>query len=64
MAAVSTASRLLAGRIHGLSKVASCVKYASTSTGEYASSVSIVINAGRLVKSKARLYDTAYCYNL
>lgn len=62
MAVVSSVSKLFVGRIQGFSRVASCVKYASTSTGKYASSVSIVVNAGQSVKSKAHLHDTAYYY--
>jgi len=38
MAVVSCASKLLLGRVQGLSRVASSFKYATASTGKYANS--------------------------
>jgi len=42
MAVVSCASKFLFGRVQGLSRVASSFKYATTSTGKYANSISEV----------------------
>lgn len=64
MAVVYSASKLFVGRIQGFSRIAaSCAKYASTSTGKYASSVYFVINASQCEESTAHPHDTAYNYN-
>jgi hypothetical protein len=48
MAVVSTASKLLLGRVQGLSRVASTFKYATTCTGKYANSNSEVKGRGKV----------------
>jgi hypothetical protein len=55
MAVVSSVSKLFLGRVQGLSRVAASLKYASTSTGKFANSNFILINASWCVKSKANV---------
>jgi len=45
MAVVTSVSKLLLGRVQGFSRVASSVKYASTSTGKYAERNCVIIAA-------------------
>lgn len=48
MAVVSCASKLLLGRVQGLSRVASSFRYVTASTGKYANSNSEVKGGGKV----------------